>query len=58
MEPVYYLTHYCKINDRRKSFYKKIFDRYKIKSDKEDYIDINVRILRVVNNKKRENYSI
>lgn len=42
MEPTYYLIHYCKINDRRKTFYKKIFDKFKIKSDKEDYIDMNV----------------
>jgi hypothetical protein len=42
MEPTYYLTHYCKINDRRKTFYKKIFEKYKIKLEKEDYIDFTV----------------
>lgn len=40
MEPTYYLIHYCKINDRRKNFYKKVFDKYKIKAEKEDYIDL------------------
>ena len=41
MEPIHYLQHYCKINDRRKAFYKKIFERYKIKAEKDDYIDAN-----------------
>jgi hypothetical protein len=44
MEPTYYLIHYCKINDRRKNFYKKVFDKYKIKAEKEDYIDLAVSV--------------
>jgi hypothetical protein len=34
MEQIFYLVHYCKINDRRKIFYEK--------KDKEDYIDLDV----------------
>lgn len=45
MTPSNYLEKYCKVNDRRRNLYKRIFDKYKIKSDKEDYIDMKVKII-------------
>lgn len=43
MTPSTYLEKYCKVNDRRKNLYKRIFDKYKIKNDKEDFIDMKVK---------------
>lgn len=42
MTPAYYLEHYCKVNDRRKALYRRVFDKYKLKSEKEDYVDLKV----------------
>jgi len=48
MNPMTYLRYFCKINERRKALYKRIFDKYKLKSDKEDYVDMAVKFLIVV----------
>ena len=42
MTPTSYLEKYCRINDRRKNLYRKVFDKYKTKSEKEDFIDAKV----------------
>lgn len=44
MTPANYLERYCKVSDRRKTLYKRIFDKYKIKNDKEDFVDLKVNI--------------
>jgi hypothetical protein len=44
MTPAVYLEKYCKVTDRRKALYKRVFDKYKKKSDTgPDYVDIKVR---------------
>lgn len=45
IEPLDYLRKYCKISDRRKAFYKRVFDKLKIKHEKEDYLDASVSLL-------------
>ncbi|CAF0727855.1 unnamed protein product [Brachionus calyciflorus] len=40
MTPANYLERYCKVNDRRKTLYKRVFDKYKIKNEKEDFVDL------------------
>jgi hypothetical protein len=42
MTPVDYLSRYCRVNERRKALYRKVFDKYKKKSDKDDYVDLKV----------------
>jgi hypothetical protein len=42
MTPAQYLEKFCRLNDRRRTLYRKLFDKYKIKSDKEDYINLKV----------------
>jgi hypothetical protein len=45
MSPAKYIENYCRVSDRRKALYKKIFDKYKLKPDKdekEEYIDLEV----------------
>jgi hypothetical protein len=44
MSPPQYLENFCRVNDRRKAFYRRIFEKYKIRSEKEDYIDMKVSI--------------
>lgn len=39
MTPTHYVENYCRINDRRKTLYRKVFDKYKLKNDKEEWID-------------------
>ena len=43
MTPVDYLARYCRVNERRKALYRKVFEKYKKKSDKDDYVDIKVK---------------
>jgi hypothetical protein len=50
MTPTSYIENFCRVNDRRKALYKKLFDRYKQKSDsllglaadKEEVLDLQV----------------
>ena len=42
MDPVRYLEKHCKVNDRRKALYRRVFDRYKLKADGEEYVDMKV----------------
>ena len=42
MTPPHYIENYCRINDRRKVLYKKVFDKYKLKQDKEEYLDLSL----------------
>jgi hypothetical protein len=43
MTPAHYLEKYCKVNDRRKALYRRIFDKYKKKNDQMiDYVDLKV----------------
>ena len=45
MTPAKYIENYCRVTDRRKALYKKIFDKNKIKTesnDKDDFIDLEV----------------
>lgn len=44
MSPVTYLEKYCKVNDRRKALYRRVFDKYKKKGDqpKDDYLDLKL----------------
>jgi hypothetical protein len=43
MTPTDYLEKYCRVNDRRKAFYRRCFDKYKLKSEQGDYLDLKVR---------------
>ena len=43
MTPSAYLSRYCRVNDRRKALYKRVFDKSKIKSEKESYVDLKVK---------------
>ena len=46
MTPAKYIENYCRVTDRRKALYKKIFDKNKIKTesnDKDDFIDLEVK---------------
>lgn len=49
MTPTFYIENFCRVSDRRKALYKKIFDKNKIKtetgghsSDKEEFLDLPV----------------
>lgn len=44
MDPVKYLEKYCKVNDRRKALYRRVFDRYKIKADGQEFLDMKVSV--------------
>jgi len=45
MTPAKYIENYCRVNDRRKAFYKKVFDKYKLKPegmDSEEYLNLEL----------------
>ena len=42
MTPATYLSRYCRVNDRRKALYRRVFDKAKTKSEKEDFVDLKV----------------
>ena len=44
MTPSNYLENYCKVNDRRKALYRRVFDKYKKKAGipKDDYLDMKL----------------
>ena len=42
MTPTQYIENYCRINDRRKQLYRKVFDKFKLKADKEEWIDLKL----------------
>jgi hypothetical protein len=45
MTPAGYLEKFCKVTDRRKALYKRVFDKYKKKAEsgpKDDYVDLKV----------------
>ena len=44
MTPAAYLSRYCRVNDRRKNLYRRVFDKSKIKSERESYVDVKVKI--------------
>ena len=44
MTPATYLARYCRVNDRRKALYRRVFDKAKTKSEKEDFVDLRVNI--------------
>lgn len=48
MTPTDYLEKYCRVNDRRKAFYRRCFDKYKLKSEQGDYLDLKVCFLRLL----------
>jgi hypothetical protein len=46
MTPASYLEKYCRVTDRRKVLYKRVFDKYKKKAEtgqKDDYVDLKVK---------------
>lgn len=45
MSPLNYLEKYCKVIDRRKSLYRRVFDKYKIKSEGLEFVDMKVRLV-------------
>ena len=45
MTPSQYIEKFCRVKDRRKIFYKKVFDRNKIKPENmngDEYLDLEV----------------
>ena len=48
MTPAAYLSRYCKVNDRRKALYRRVFDKSKIKSEKESYVDLKVEVFKII----------
>ncbi len=42
MTPSNYIENYCRINDRRKVLYRKVFDKYKLKADKDEWLDLKL----------------
>lgn len=42
MTPADYLSKYCRIIDRRKTLYRRVFEKYKLKAEKEDYVDLRL----------------
>ena len=46
MTPTDYLEKYCRVYDRRKAFYRRCFDKYKLKSEQGDYLDLKVNFLK------------
>ena len=44
MTPAMYIEKFCRVTDRRRALYKKIFDKNKLKTDdNEEYLDLPVR---------------
>jgi hypothetical protein len=39
MEPVHYLRTYCKLGERRRAMYRRIFEKYKTRVNKEDVLN-------------------
>jgi len=39
LTPAQYLERYCRVTDRRKILYKRCFDKFKLKSEKHDYLN-------------------
>lgn len=42
MTPLNYIEKYCKVNDRRKTLYRKVFEKYKLKFEGDEYVDMKV----------------
>ena len=42
MTPSYYIEHHCRINERRKALYRKIFEKFKLKAEKEEWLDLKL----------------
>lgn len=42
MTPSHYIENYCRINDRRKQLYRKVFDKFKVKGEKEEWLDLKL----------------
>ncbi len=42
MTPSHYIEYHCRINERRKASYRKVFDKFKLKAEKEEWIDLKL----------------